>query len=469
MKSNQIKRKQVLNIIGLAGVVGSAIFGAQHAVAAGFSLLEQNVSGLGNAYAGSAAVAEDASTLYFNAAGMTQLTRPSLVVSLAGINIDSKFHDSGSAPALGQSLGGSGGNAGGFTALPAAYVTMPINDAMSAGIGVNAPFGLKTEYDNGWIGRFQALKSDVKTLNVNPALAFKVGSNLSFGIGLDYQKLDAELTSAVNYDAVVAGGLALQGASQGTIGTVIAANPGLQGISKVKGDDSGWGYDFGVLFTPSDATRVGLSYRSAIKYHLEGNVNFTTPSQTTAPPVSTVIAGARASSAPNGLADGPIVLDIKLPAQARLAAAQKLSDAVELLGEVSWTQWSSITELKIVRSNGVTLKNTPEKWDNTWRYAVGANYQLNPDLKLRAGVAFDQSPVPDATRTPRLADADRTWLSAGAKFNVGRVGVDVGYTHIFAKNAKLNQNDGSTTVSGLLLGTQKTSIDILGAQATVSF
>ncbi len=450
------KSKMLSGVASGAAVVLStaALLTGQSAGAAGFALMEQNSSGLGNAYAGAAAVAEDASTIYFNAAGLTQLKRPSLVMNAALINVKSEFKNTGSAAALGQSLGGDGGNAGGLTAVPALYLAVPLTDTVTGGVGVNAPFGLKTEYDDDWMGRFQALKSDVKTTNINTALAFKVHDAVSVGIGADFQTFDATLTKGVNYTAIIA--------SQ-TSGTVIL--PGLQGTSSVKGSDSAWGFDVGLLFTPSDATKIGLSYRSAMKYNVNGNASFTAPttSNTTG---TAVIAGARAST----LADGPVTLAIKLPASARLALSQKLGSAVELLGEISWTQWSSIPELRIKRPSGVTLSNTPENWDDTMRYALGANFKLNNAVKLRAGAALDAAPVPDSTRTPRLPDNDRTWLSAGAKIDVSKsISVDVGYAHVSAKKAAINQNDGSTSAYGLMQGKQDTSINILGVQATVSF
>lgn len=439
-------------------VVGAGLLGTSQAMAAGFALLEQNTSGLGNAYAGAAAVAEDASTLFFNSAGLTQLKRPSLVMNGAVIMIKSEFNNANSQPALGFATPGSnGGNAGGTTVVPALYVAVPLNDRITGGIGVNAPFGLKTEYSDDWLGRFQGILSDVKTTNINTALAFKINDVVSLGVGANHQTLDATLTKNVNYTAVIA--------QVSPAALAFPANLGLQGLSTVKGNDSAWGYDVGLLFNFNDRTRFGLSYRSALSYSVNGDANFSPPTSSNATGQG-IIAAASATT----LANGPVTLAIKLPATARLAMMQKLGSAVELLGEVSWTQWSDIQELRVKRTNGVTLSNTPEVWDDTMRYAVGANFQLNDALKLRVGGALDESPVPDTTRTPRLPDADRTWLSAGAKISVSKhIDMDLGYTHIKADEAPLNQNDGSTAAYGLISGEHKTNINILGVQATVSF
>lgn len=439
---------------GVTVLGGMLVAFGQTADASGFALAEQNTSALGNAYAGVAASAEDASTVFFNAAGMTQLTAPSFGISLIGVDISSKFQNSASQPALGQSLGGEGGEAGDIHLVPAAYFVMPVG-TMRFGIGVNAPFGLKTEYEDGWMGRFQALKSEVKTLNVNPSFAMKLGDKWSIGIGADYQTIDAELTSAVNYTAVV-----------GQVSPLLAtAAVGLQGISNVKGDDSVWSWDAGVLFTPSERTRVGLSYRAAINYRIEGDATFTAPSSSSAG-VSAIIAGARATS----LADGPVGLNIKLPANARVSLVQEIGDAFELLADVQWTEWSSVQELRVTRPSGVTLSLTPEQWRDTWRYSAGANFKLNDAWKLRAGVAYDETPVPDETRTPRLPDGDRTWASIGAQWKFSeKMRLDAAYTYLFVSDASLNQNAGSTSAYGLLNGQQTSDINILGVQLSVDF
>jgi len=448
------------NIRGLFWIAasGAALLSAQPAAAAGFALLEQNASGLGNAYAGAAAVSEDASTIYFNAAGMSQLSRPSLVVSANAVDISTKFHNSGSISGFGQALGGEGGNAGGTSVLPALYVAVPLTAHVSGGVGFNAPFGLKTEYDSDWIGRFQAIKSEVTTTNLNAAMAFKIAPAFSFSLGLDYQAIDAELTSAVNYTAAIAS----------VSPAAAASNLGLQGTSKVKGNDSAVGYDAGVLITPTPSTKIGLSFRSGVKYSIKGNATFTAPVAAT-PTGNAIIAAARASSA----ADGPITLNIKLPASARAAFSQQLG-IVELLGEVQWTQWSDIKELRINRSNGTLLKNTPENWKDTWRYALGANFKIANAVKLRVGVARDESPVPDSNRTARLPDNDRTWYTAGAQLQATpSLGFDLGYAYITAKNANMTQSDGYTAAqgypNGLLAGQQKSTINVVGAQATVKF
>jgi long-chain fatty acid transport protein len=440
------------------------------AFASGFALLEQSSSRLGSAFAGTAAAADDASTVFFNPAGLAKLQQTQFLVVASGISISSEFNNSGSQAALGQTLGNEGGDAGDWNAVPAAFFALPLNEQFVFGFGVNAPFGLKTEYDDAWMGRFQGVKSEVKTYNFNPSLSWRASEQLSFGIGANYQRIQAELTNSLNYTAVVAQALQTRVAN-GTLPAaavpgLVAANAGLQGTTAVRGDDAAWGFNVGVLYEFSPDTRVGLSYRSKLDYTVEGSVQFAPPTATNGVGAA-IISGLSAPGAQ--LANGPARLDLELPDSA-IASLYHRIGKVELLADLAWTGWSSIQELRIVRDNGTLLQVTPELWEDTWRYAVGATYQLSEAWKLRTGVAYDETNVPDSNRTARLPDSDRTWLAVGAQWNPGGAFVvDVGYAHLFVDDAALRQDDGNATARGFLLGEQQSSIDIVSAQLSYKF
>jgi len=444
---------------------------ANHAMASGFALLEQSSSRLGTAFSGTAAAADDATTLYFNPAGMMELEGNHATVALSDVYIDTKFKDANSQAAFGQPLGIEGGNAGGMNWIPSAYWTSTFDDRFAVGIGVNAPFGLKLDYDTGWMGRFQGKRSEIKTLNVNPSIAFRVGDFVSIGLGANYQRIDAKLTSAVNYSAII--GQQLQAlAMQGAITPIQAAqltaiNAGLEGHTAVKGDDSTWGFNVGVLFDLSDTARLGIAYRSSLDYTVEGDVRFVAPA--TPEPVGTgIVAAASAPGAP--LSNGGASVELKLPASATLSYWQQTTARVELMADIAWTEWSSIPELRVVRENGATLSVTPENWRDTWRAALGATFTLSPKWKLRTGIAHDQTPVPDSTRTPRLPDGNRYWIAIGAGWMLSdRATIDFGYTHLFVKDAPIDQNAGSASAYGLINGEQNTTIDIATVQLGYRF
>ncbi len=366
----------------------------------------------------------------------------------------------GAVPLALRPLGGTGGDAGDLALLPHIYFAMDVAKDWKFGVGVGAPFGLKTEYSADWLGRFQGIKSDLQTVNINPTLAWRVSDKVSLGLGLNYQRLDAELTSAVPTVASAFGGvLAATGSAATAIGVanaIPAANA--EGSVAISGNDSAWGYNFGGMFKLSNQTRLGVAYRSAIKYQVSGTANF-----------SGIPAGLPAAVAA-GLANGNVGLDIKMPDSLSLALNHRLNDKWTLLGDLSWTGWAKINELRIVRDTGTTLNLTPENFKNTWRAGFGASYRYNDRWTSKVGIAYDKTPVNDTDRTVRLPDSDRTWLAIGAQYRPARnQTLDIGYTHLFMKDASINQNAGNTAAYGLVKGNYKNSVDILGVQFSYRF
>jgi long-chain fatty acid transport protein len=427
MMSNRTK------INGLVAGAMLAVSGA--AVASGFALIEQSGSGLGNAYAGGAASAEDASTIFYNPAGMSRLNGKQIAVAGSMIKPSAKFSDTGSSPAAasGQPVGGNGGDAGSWALLPNAYFAMDINSQMKFGLGINSPFGLKTEYDAGWAGRFQALKSEVKTINVNPTLSYQLNDMVSLGVGIDYQKINAELTNNV----------------------VLGA--GVVGMAKLTGSDSAWGYNLGALFQVNPATRLGVAYRSRISYKLSGDLLVTSPTGSV-------------------VQDPSVTADIKMPDSLSFSGISKIDSSWDVMGDITWTGWSKFKELRVVNSStGTTAALTNENWKNTYRVSVGANFHYNDQWTSRMGIAFDQSPVEDQYRTARIPDNSRTWLSIGGQYKYNKESaLDFGYAHLFVKDASISNNNGSagtpsTATVGNLVGTYKSSVDILSVQYTQNF
>ncbi|TCV85907.1 OmpP1/FadL family transporter [Sulfurirhabdus autotrophica] len=393
------------------------------ATASGFALIEDSGSGLGNAFAGGAASAEGASTIYYNPAGLVLLDQQQLVLVAHAIRPTIKFTDQGSSNAP-RPVGGNGGDMKDITLVPNFYYAVPVSPALRLGIGINAPFGLKTDYDPAWAGRFQAVKSELKTVNVNPAISYKVNDQLAIGGGINYQHIQAELTSAVNL-----------GVSEG--------------YSTMKGNDYAWGYNMGALFQASPQTRIGASYRSRIRYQLSGDITFTGVPK------------------PNG----PVTADLTVPDTLSLSIFHQINPEWDVMADLTWTGWSSFDKLTVVRTTGEVVSSTDENWRNTLRPSIGMNYHYSKNVTLRSGVAFDQSPVRAEYRTARIPDSDRTWLSFGVKFNVSAQGaVDIGYAHIFMKDANINRIETPTPLpSSALKGNYSNSVDILSLQYTHNF
>lgn len=412
--------------------------------AAGFQLLEQNASGIGNAYAGSAAVAENASTIFFNPAGMTQLKEHEVSLGASAIKTSYKFKNEGSS--VGALAGtGDGNNGGSWGYVPNAYLSWGLNKDLYLGLGLGAPFGLKTEYDSPWVGGAQSIKFDIKTININPSLAYRVNDQVSLGAGVSYQKIDVEYQRIAGVAPVV------------PIGGGLTVNL-TQHTATLNADDSAWGWNLGGLFTLNPATKVGVSYRSKVKYELEGDV--------------AVRGGAGiADTLFNAARSAPVKADLELPDTAIVSVFQKLDDRWDMLGDISWTGWSSIRQLQIVNANtGGSVQNIDAEFRNTWRVALGASYKLSDASKLKFGLAFDQTPVKDAEhRLTSLPDNNRIWFSVGGQWKpTPASAVDVGLAYLRVKDAPIDNNQ-STALRGRVTGTFEDSAYILGAQYSQAF
>jgi long-chain fatty acid transport protein len=418
----------------MALAVAAALGGlASSAVAGGFAIGTQSGSGTGNAYAGGAAAAEDASVAWYNPALMTLLPGKQAAAALHVLKTSFKYSDSGSTGVFAGQPAGDGGDGGDWAFVPDAFFTMAINPKWSFGLALNVPFGLKTQYDTPWRGQLTAIKSEIKTVNINPSIAYKVSDTFSVGVGVSAQYLDAELTNCANVPCSVE--------------------------SKLKANDWGYGGNLGIFVQATPNLRIGAQYRSAIKYTLEGDVSFS------------------GAGVPN---NGNIKADLKVPESFSLSLFHKLSQHWELMVDTTWTGWSSLQQLNVIRTStaasgaaaGSTLTQLPFQWDDTWRHSVGANYKWSNETKIRFGVAYDQTPTNDTYRTPRLPDEDRTWVALGVQYKPSKTGIlDIGYAHEFIKDAKVNVPvPGQTTcVAGCLTGKFENKADIFSIQYSQSF
>lgn len=460
----------------VAAAVAAALFTlvAGHAYGAGFALQEESASGLGNAFAGGAAAAEDASSMSVNPATLSKIGSTQIVAGVHLITPSFKFKDNGSAAAAFQPLGNDGGDGGSTVAVPNLYLAVPVNRALTFGLGINVPFGLVTEYNDDFLGRFQGIKSEVKTININPALSWQVNDRLALGAGVSWQRIDANFSSMVNYSGAMAQA-ASTAAAQGLIPaslvtSIVGATTGLQSKTRVDADDSAWGWNVGLLWDLNSLTRVGASYRSSIKYKGKGNVSFDNPTPQVPAELAPVVGQLSQQVNTLALFNGGITADIELPPIANVSIFQSFNDRWDWMADVQWTGWSTLENLTFVRTNGAILQSTPENFDDVWRFSAGASYKLDDRWKLRSGVAFDQSPVNDTDRTVRLPDGDRIWLTGGARYTFSpQLKFDLGLAYIFIDNPDMNQNEGNTAQSGLVKGHFDSSVVIVSGQMVYSF
>lgn len=454
---------------GHAFVAGALyLAGVQTTQAGGFALIEQSLPGMGTAYASGAAHGEDNSSIFFNPATMSLFDGTQATAGVHIVISQAEFNDKGStrAPGLGGSSLGTddGGDAGTTGVVPHAAYSRQIDDDTWFGLTINVPFGLTTEYDDGWVGRYHALKSELMSVNINPMIARKINDRLTIGAGISAQYIDAELTQAVDFGSIDA---ALLGGAAGTLGPGTA-----DGEGSVEGDSWGWGFNLGLLYEFSERTRVGLQYRSEIDHEVEGDAEFGGGGQAA---VSGAIQGLLGE---RQFVDTDVKSDVTLPATASVSIYHELNDEWAIMGDYTWTGWNSLDELRFEFDSDQADSVTTFKWKNTSRVAIGTTYSpASSNWTYRAGIAFDESPIPSAEyRTPRLPGEDRLWFAIGAGYrHSDNLHFDFGYAYLdvddpeIKKTASLVPTPNEDAFRGSLNGDYDASVHILSAQLKYTY
>jgi len=421
------QRRQVTTVVSTGAVLAALPWVAS---AAGFAVLEQSTERMGTAYAGTGTDGDNIGAIWYNPATLTRFDNS---LEVGSHLVDPRFeYDLLSTPtevpgSAGLLLNSDTSADGGITSfIPNFAYGASVNDRWYAGITVNVPFGLSTEYTDDWVGRYQALDSTITSANINPMLAYRINSEWAVGAGVSFNYTDVSLSRAVDFAAVcaqLAGGLCPNGALPGT--------GGFDGEVETAGSDISFGYNMGVLWSPQISTQISLSYRSEIEHKLEGDGDFTEPS-----PLGgfAALGPTLGGSLATAFSDSDIEADLTLPDTASLSVQHFITPETTVLADATWTGWANLREIRINFDNPLTPTAVePLQWENTWRYALGIEHRPNDDWTWRAGLAFDESPVPNARlRTPRLPDDDRRWLTLGASRHFSsNFSMDIGYAHIF--------------------------------------
>lgn len=406
----------------LAVAVGAL---SSQAMAAGFALNEQSISGMGTSFAGRSSSADDATTLFGNPAGMSRLKREEVSFGMAAIHAKTDIKDANSAPVP---TGSNDGDMVPFTAVPMGYYVKPIDEKWAAGVGVYVPFGMITDYENGFQGRFFGDYSEVRVITVQPTVSYRFNDKLSIGFGPTFNRIDGELQSAT-----------LNG-----------------GRVKVTGDDTAMGFNAGVLYEITPQTRMGVTYHSKVEFELEGDTKL------------------------SGAGFGPFVgkydasLDLTTPESVDVSVTHDLNDDWTLYAGAMWTRWSRF-EAIIIENEGMSpmlpssVQTIVEEqdWHDTWSYAIGAAYKLNRTWTLRSGLAFDQSPTNNVHRSPRIPTGDRTAVSFGLAWNpTDDVTVDLAYSYLWEEDTKARRE---SPTRGVYNATYENSAHGFGAALSYRF
>ncbi|MCD6045884.1 MAG: ompP1 [Gammaproteobacteria bacterium] len=445
----------------------AALYG--QSFAGGFQLSDlYSTTEIGLAGAGGAAYAQDATTNTSNPAGLVNLKNPEFVGGGTLVTGSAEFNGQacGGASSLGAcNLAPTSDNGGTTAFIPEFHYAMPITDRIYAGISLTAPYGLSTDYGDDTALRYQATKSEIQTMNINPNIAFKFNDQFSLGGGIDIESMSLKSNHRFNLSPNPT--------------DIFPGVPLQYSDSEIKNsaDDWGVGWDVGALYQFSPGSRVGLAYRSAIQHDLSGSSKYSGGS-------GTVAGGAGGSgSYPTFKTDTDV--DIKLPAMTTASFYQELNPKWAMMASVYYTQWSSIQNITLkdvalidlgstdlIQPSAAVAVNSPQNFDNTWRYSLGTEYKFTDALTFRMGGSYDQSPVNNTDRTIRLPDSNR-WVGAlGAGYRISpNVKLDASYMHVwFQDNAKINQpGTGVTPYLSSSIGTEDVSANLYSVQATIDF
>ncbi|QQM77487.1 outer membrane protein transport protein [Aeromonas caviae] len=415
--------------------------------AAAFQLNEHSASGLGRAYAGEAAIADNAAVLSRNPAAMTTFDKMALSVSGTYIkpDVDVEGKIAGAIPASESDIAPD-------AFVPASYFIQPLNDQWAWGIGLFSNYGLSTEYSKNNLAGPIAGDTELLTFNINPNIAYRINSNFSVGAGINAVYAQAELN---RYAGVLATFRPLNNV------------PGIgrdTNVSHMKGDTWGFGWNVGTLYEINENHRLALTYRSQVDLSFDGDFSGT----------SSGLSGFQNGKPVFNTVDGNLKLD--LPAQAEFAGYHRLNQQFALHYSINWTDWSAFEELKATGSNcndGIAVGQClqkPEHFKDSMRYALGGTWYINPAWEARIGFAYDNSPIEPEYRSLSIPDSDRVWYSAGATYHIDQdMSVDFGMAYLDGKEVDVNEKLSEKNEQLRWKGTSHGNAFLASAQFNMKF
>lgn len=399
--------------VALTAIAVAAAF-ASTAHAAGFMLTEQSAGSLGRAYAGAGVDGTDLSGVYYNPATMVLHKGTAIQMGFVGIGLNLDY--------VGEDANGNEVTANGRNksqAIPHGYIVHQINDRAWFGLAMTVPFGMGTEYDNDWAGNEHGISATILTFDLNPNFAFKLSEKFSVGFGASIQYASADLKIRKN----IMGELAEKSPSPLPITDASVR-------SEIDADSIAWGWNVGMMWSPLENLRFGVSYRSKITHDAEGDLSIDQLSvEPSIPGFDSTLAGQLEDMQMYGDMTGAAT--VTAPAWAMASVAWDVNDLVSLYGTFRWTDWSSFDELKI-DGNGQTVSTIPNKWRDTYLGSLGMDLRLTDWWTLRGGIAYESSPIANPQyRTAIIPDADRWWFAIGSSFKWSdNFQTDISFAHL---------------------------------------
>nr|WP_319555106.1 outer membrane protein transport protein [uncultured Vibrio sp.] len=431
MKTN----KTLLSMTVALSLLGTA--SATHA--AGFQLAEFSATGLGRAYAGEAAMADNASAQWRNPAMLTYLEGTQ--VSVGAIYVNPNLDVDGDVDFYGNNIPASSGDFAHDAIIPNFYLSHQYNDEFAVGLALGTNYGMETDLGTGFAASHFGNEASVTTMEANLNAAYKINDAVSIGGGVRY------ILGEGSFGAT-------------TPEKNVAGLPQDTTLKYMEGDDTAWGWQVGTAWQINDNHRVGFAYKSEVELKLQGHAEG--------------IGFGFGTQLPQTRDNGYMYLT--LPATAELASYHQVTELLALHTSFNWTDWSSFEKLEAHLDTAGTHMVKVENWKDNYRFAVGATYQFQPKLALRTGIAYDTSAVSDKNRTITIPETDRTWLSIGATYDWTKdFSLDAGFTYIIAKDASIKESRGydsdntAEQVGGQFVGETTGNVWLIGLQANYHF
>lgn len=470
--------RSLRKVVGL-GAASLLAVGASSVYASGFQNYDWSASSLGRAHAGTGVAAEDASTAWTNPAAIPLVGDERQIMGAAtGIfgRFDFDFVQgtgNGGAPLVGDDIGDTSDDPAKLAMIPAFHYIMPLDmyhEDLFFGLSINVPFGLATDYDTNSVQRYLATESELLSFDINPSLGFQVNDWLSIGGGVSVQYARARLEKAINAAVVC-----LQALNNAACDPVGLGNDDTNKLendfrAELYGDDWSYGWNAGLVLTPTDNTRFGLTYRASIKHNLDGSADFSGDGIDKLNDLNpAIVQGA-------GLVKQNIMANLNLPEITKFSAMWSATDWLDLFADIAYTRWSKFKELKVVTTTRGT-QITPQEYRDTWRFSVGTNMHCGDNWVFRLGYMYDESPIRNAERTARLPGSARQWATTGLRWTSDDqvYAVNVGYAHVFfEEGTPLNEVDNLNAATLLpataatLVGSYRGAADLFGVDFTMN-
>ncbi|HHF3258096.1 outer membrane protein transport protein [Vibrio diabolicus] len=441
MKTNKtlLSTAVALSLLGTTGMAN----------AAGFQLAEYSATGLGRAYAGEAAMADNASAQWRNPAMLTYLEGTQ--VSVGAIYVNPNIDIEGDVNFHGSTSSASSDDFAHDAIIPNFYLSHQYNEKFAIGLAFGTNYGMETDLGKGFGASHFGNEASVTTMEANLNAAYKVNESISVGGGIRYIIGEGSFGAAAPKNNVVG--------QHPVTGDPISVPQGTA-LKYMEGDDTAWGWQVGTAWQINENNRIGFAYKSEVELKLEGHAEGL---------------GFGFGTKLSQLRDNGYMY-LNLPATAELASFHQVTDQLALHASFNWTDWSSFEKLEARLDTAGTHMVKVENWEDNYRFAVGATYQLDPKIALRTGIAYDTSAVSDKNRTITIPETDRTWLSIGATYDWTKdFSLDAGFTYIFAKDAPIvesrgyKSDDAAEQVGGQFVGETTGNVWLIGVQANYRF